>query len=101
MITWRSSLEQSRAAKFRQWGSPRRLGWSGMHRQARAAALCENGNAPWQPANGARYVAIVSDGSARWAQAHGRPIGDGHEAAADTAIDRILDAIELGVHELT
>jgi undecaprenyl diphosphate synthase len=72
-----------------------------MHRQARAAALCENGNAPWQPANGARYVAIVSDGSARWAQAHGRPIGDGHEAAADTAIDRILDAIELGVHELT
>lgn len=49
----------------------------------------------------ARHVAIVSDGSARWAQARGLPISDGHEAAADTVIARIADAIELGVQELT
>jgi undecaprenyl diphosphate synthase len=49
----------------------------------------------------ARHVAIVSDGSARWAHAHGLSISEGHEAAADTVIARIADAIELGVRELT
>jgi undecaprenyl diphosphate synthase len=49
----------------------------------------------------ARHVAIVSDGSARWAHARGLSIGAGHEAAADTVIARIADAIELGVEELT
>jgi undecaprenyl diphosphate synthase len=49
----------------------------------------------------ARHVAIVSDGSARWAHAHGLSISDGHEAAADTVLARIADAIELGVQELT
>jgi undecaprenyl diphosphate synthase len=49
----------------------------------------------------ARYVAIVSDGSARWAQARGLEIGDGHEAAADTVLERITDALELGIEELT
>ncbi|HXN39210.1 MAG TPA: polyprenyl diphosphate synthase, partial [Solirubrobacteraceae bacterium] len=49
----------------------------------------------------ARHVAIVSDGSARWAQAHGLSIGEGHEAAATTVVERIADAIELGVAQLT
>jgi undecaprenyl diphosphate synthase len=48
-----------------------------------------------------RYVAIVSDGSARWAETRGVPISAGHDAAADTVLARILDAIELGIAELT
>jgi undecaprenyl diphosphate synthase len=48
-----------------------------------------------------RYVAIVSDGSARWAAARGIQMGAGHDAAADTVLARISDAIELGVEELT
>jgi undecaprenyl diphosphate synthase len=50
---------------------------------------------------GARHVAIISDGSGRWAHARGLSIGDGHDAAADTAIARLRDAIELGIEELT
>ena len=49
----------------------------------------------------ARHVAIVSDGSARWAQAHRLSIQEGHEAAADTVVARIRDAIELGISQLT
>jgi undecaprenyl diphosphate synthase len=49
----------------------------------------------------ARHVAIICDGSGRWARARGLSIGRGHEAAADTVIARLRDAIELGVHELT
>jgi undecaprenyl diphosphate synthase len=52
-------------------------------------------------AGGARHVAIVSDGNARWAEAHGRSIEEGHEAAADNVVARIADAIELGITELT
>jgi undecaprenyl diphosphate synthase len=43
----------------------------------------------------------VSDGSGRWAQARGLSVSAGHEAAADTLRARLLDSIELGVHELT
>jgi undecaprenyl diphosphate synthase len=49
----------------------------------------------------ARHVAIICDGSGRWARARGLAIGDGHEAAANTVIARVGDAIELGVQELT
>jgi undecaprenyl diphosphate synthase len=49
----------------------------------------------------ATHVAIVSDGSARWAEAHGLSIREGHEAAADTVLARIGDAIEFGLHQLT
>jgi undecaprenyl diphosphate synthase len=49
----------------------------------------------------ARYVAIVSDGSARWARARGLTIGAGHDAAADTVLARIADAVDLGIEELT
>jgi undecaprenyl diphosphate synthase len=48
-----------------------------------------------------RYVALVSDGSGRWARARGLSVREGHEAAADTLRARVLDAIELGVRELT
>ncbi len=48
-----------------------------------------------------RHVAIVSDGSARWAAARHLSIAAGHEAAADTVIARIADAVDLGVAELT
>ena len=53
------------------------------------------------PGSRARYVAIVSDGSARWAQAQGVPLREGHDAAADTVLERITDAIALGIRELT
>ena len=46
-------------------------------------------------------MAIVSDGSARWAGGRGLRIAEGHEAAADTVVARIEDAIDLGVRELT
>lgn len=49
----------------------------------------------------ARHVAIVSDGSARWAEANNLSIPDGHEAAADTVINRITDALRLGISQLT
>ncbi|HEY2569823.1 MAG TPA: polyprenyl diphosphate synthase [Solirubrobacteraceae bacterium] len=64
-----------------------------------SVALTANGNR--RPPVGPRYVAIVSDGSARWAEAHGVPISAGHDAAADTVLARILDAVELGIAELT
>jgi undecaprenyl diphosphate synthase len=66
---------------------------------AGSALAAPNGNG--HPVNRARYVAIVSDGSARWADAHRVPLEDGHEAAADTVIARIADAIDLGIEELT
>jgi len=47
------------------------------------------------------HVAIVCDGSARWAQAHGLSISEGHEAAADTVIARVGDAVALGLSQLT
>jgi undecaprenyl diphosphate synthase len=49
----------------------------------------------------ARYVAIIPDGNGRWAQARGLSVAEGHEAAAETLTSRVLDAIELGVKELT
>lgn len=49
----------------------------------------------------ARYVAVVSDGSARWAHARGMHIAAGHDAAADTVLARITDAIDLGIEQLT
>jgi undecaprenyl diphosphate synthase len=72
-----------------------------MYRQARAATMLEDPAAAAHAPDRPRYVAIVSDGSARWAQAHGLSIGEGHEAAATTVVERIADAIELGVQQLT
>jgi undecaprenyl diphosphate synthase len=50
---------------------------------------------------GAKYVAIITDGNGRWARARGLPVGDGHDAGADTVKARLRDAVELGVRELT
>jgi undecaprenyl diphosphate synthase len=49
----------------------------------------------------ARYVAIITDGNGRWAQRRGLPPIEGHRAGADVVKERLRDAAELGVEELT
>jgi undecaprenyl diphosphate synthase len=49
----------------------------------------------------ARFVAIITDGNGRWAQRRGLPPIEGHRAGADVVKDRLRDAVELGVRELT
>jgi undecaprenyl diphosphate synthase len=49
----------------------------------------------------ARYVAIITDGNGRWARRRGLPVIDGHRAGADTVKERLRDAAELGIEELT
>jgi undecaprenyl diphosphate synthase len=51
--------------------------------------------------SGARYVAIITDGNGRWAQRRGLPPIEGHRAGADVVKDRLRDAVDLGVLELT
>ncbi len=53
------------------------------------------------PSSEARYVAIITDGNGRWAKRRGLPPVAGHEAGADTVKQRLRDAAELGVEELT
>lgn len=48
-----------------------------------------------------RHVAIITDGNGRWARARGLPALDGHEAGADVVKERLRDAVDLGVEELT
>jgi undecaprenyl diphosphate synthase len=72
-----------------------------MFHSGRAATTLEAPTPPSSASERARYVAIVTDGSARWAHAHGLSISHGHEAAADTVIATIGNAIELGIEELT
>ncbi len=48
-----------------------------------------------------RYVAIITDGNGRWAQQRGLPVLEGHQAGADVVKDRLKDAVELGIEELT
>ena len=54
-----------------------------------------------QDGDAARYVAIITDGNGRWAKARNLPVGEGHEAGADTVKARLRDAVDLGVRELT
>jgi undecaprenyl diphosphate synthase len=54
-----------------------------------------------QPGDAARYVAIITDGNGRWAKARDLPVGEGHQAGADTVKARLRDAVDLGVLELT
>ena len=54
-----------------------------------------------EPGDAARYVAIITDGNGRWAKARDLPVGEGHEAGADTVKARLRDAVDLGVRELT
>jgi undecaprenyl diphosphate synthase len=48
-----------------------------------------------------QYVAIITDGNGRWAQQRKLPVLEGHRAGADTVKDRLRDAVDLGVRELT
>jgi undecaprenyl diphosphate synthase len=48
-----------------------------------------------------KYVAIITDGNGRWAQARGLPVIEGHRAGADVVKERLRDAVELGIEELT
>jgi undecaprenyl diphosphate synthase len=58
-------------------------------------------NASGPDASRARFVAIITDGNGRWATRRGlRPI-EGHEAGADVVKERLRDAVEFGVEELT
>ena len=49
----------------------------------------------------ARHVAIITDGNGRWAQQRGLPVIEGHRAGADVVQERLRDADELGIEELT
>jgi undecaprenyl diphosphate synthase len=49
----------------------------------------------------ARYVAIITDGNGRWAKQRGLAPIEGHRAGADVVKDRLRDAVELGIEELT
>jgi undecaprenyl diphosphate synthase len=53
------------------------------------------------PSAAARYVAIITDGNGRWAQQRDLPVIEGHRAGADTVKERLRDAAEFGVKELT
>ncbi len=53
------------------------------------------------PVNAAKYVAIITDGNGRWAQQRGLPVAAGHRAGADVVKERLRDAAELGIEELT
>jgi undecaprenyl diphosphate synthase len=48
-----------------------------------------------------RYVAIITDGNGRWAQQRGLPPIEGHRAGADVVKERLRDAVEFGIEELT
>jgi undecaprenyl diphosphate synthase len=47
------------------------------------------------------YVAIITDGNGRWAAERGLPAVEGHRAGADVVKERLRDAAELGIAELT
>ena len=47
------------------------------------------------------YVAVIADGNGRWAHARELAPNAGHEAGAETLRERVADAAEFGVRELT
>ena len=49
----------------------------------------------------ARYVAIITDGNGRWARGRNLPVIEGHRAGADIVKERLRDAVDFGVKELT
>jgi len=48
-----------------------------------------------------RNVALIIDGNGRWAQKRGVSVADGHRAGARVLTDRILDAVEFNLEQLT
>jgi undecaprenyl diphosphate synthase len=65
------------------------------------------GGRPWprltvaRAPEAARYVAIITDGNGRWARQRDLPTIEGHAAGADVVKERLKDAVEFGVKELT
>jgi undecaprenyl diphosphate synthase len=51
--------------------------------------------------DGPKYVAIITDGNGRWASQRGLPPIEGHSAGADVVKERLRDAVEFGIAELT
>jgi undecaprenyl diphosphate synthase len=49
----------------------------------------------------ADYVAIITDGNGRWARQRSLPVIEGHKAGADVVRERLRDAVEFGIKELT
>jgi undecaprenyl diphosphate synthase len=49
----------------------------------------------------AKYVAIITDGNGRWAKQRNLPVIEGHRAGADAVKERLRDAVEFGIKELT
>jgi undecaprenyl diphosphate synthase len=49
----------------------------------------------------ARYVALIMDGHAQWAERHGRPVAEGHRAGMNNLKARLVDAVDLGIEQLT
>jgi undecaprenyl diphosphate synthase len=50
---------------------------------------------------GPKYVAIITDGNGRWARQRGLPPIEGHRAGADVVKERLRDAVEFEIEELT
>ncbi|WP_425518481.1 polyprenyl diphosphate synthase [Mycobacterium spongiae] len=48
-----------------------------------------------------RCVALYPDGNVRWAARHGLSAMEGHLAGSEVAIQRVLDACELGIEQLS
>ena len=46
-------------------------------------------------------MAIITDGNGRWAERRGLKPIEGHEAGADVVKERLRDAVEFGIEELT
>jgi undecaprenyl diphosphate synthase len=51
--------------------------------------------------SGPKHVAIITDGNGRWAERRGLPVGAGHRAGAENVRNRLRDAAELGIRELS
>src|SRR6266511_6011474 len=51
--------------------------------------------------SGPKYVAIITDGNGRWAKRRGLTPIEGHRAGADVVKERLRDAVDLGIQELT
>jgi undecaprenyl diphosphate synthase len=50
---------------------------------------------------GASSVAIIMDGNGRWATERGLPVLEGHRRGAKTMKQTVMDAVALGIRELT
>jgi len=66
-----------------------------------AAPASEEGWTPGTRKSAARFVAIITDGNGRWAKRRGLDPIEGHRAGADVVKERLRDAVELGIQELT